>query len=293
MAKVTSLPWFRHSRMPEWLRTRLAEGIGTQRASVLAALNEFLKSAGKVTRRETGGLEFVRKQIAERTEGPLRDEVFLNFVTGRTGVGAPGWLEKLLYADGRPERGVRWPVVVAGAVLLSLAAAGISEWGARTTEVRNHQVNRAALEREAVVQVGPAPRMAILMARAKVGQRVGAPLGEWLTNVAGAFGTERLGAASAATGVAPGLFTRDVNGREGIVEAVYPRGFVRIEASAGGLLERRYTELDQWRGQFLRHEAIANTNSPGVRLNTRDGLNYRYIPPGKFSMGLLPGRQRL
>jgi hypothetical protein len=146
LALLLRLPWFRHARMPDWLRERLANVMApTEREAVRDALWRLLQTA---LERPLDGFElpyasdakakpksahfrtqWLRRLLANflRTEPPqsaLRDYVFLSVLHGRkTGKGlpVPDRLRRLWGRFGQPRRPF---VQVAAGVLAAAAVAG-------------------------------------------------------------------------------------------------------------------------------------------------------------------------
>ncbi|MCP4657091.1 MAG: hypothetical protein GY856_16910, partial [bacterium] len=99
LASLGRLPWLRHGYMPDWLRARLVSDLPrARRKSVRAVLERLLLTALDdpadafhldVAREGVGDrsrlAEWVLRRLARRApeESPLRDEVFVRFMTGR------------------------------------------------------------------------------------------------------------------------------------------------------------------------------------------------------------------
>lgn len=130
LARLVRLPWFRHGRMPEWLRAAMVrEMTDADAARVLAALREFLRHKTSAAAAGRGELELVRPDRG-RAGAKKRDFVYLAFLSGRKPnareLEAPEWWRRLLYPDGVRLFGLRRWVVVAG----GLVAAGLLWMGA-------------------------------------------------------------------------------------------------------------------------------------------------------------------
>ncbi|MFN0088272.1 MAG: SUMF1/EgtB/PvdO family nonheme iron enzyme, partial [Blastocatellia bacterium] len=132
---LVRLPWFRHGTMPDWLRDRLIDSLdAADDKRVRDLIEEMLLSAADPPK-DGAELEFARATgkwrlrdlvRAGRERGPLRDHVFLRFMSGRKvrklGFDLPMRLRRIFYPNGEPWLGFR-PLV---ALLLAVAAsAGI------------------------------------------------------------------------------------------------------------------------------------------------------------------------
>ncbi len=97
---LSRLPWFRHGRMPEWLRlTLLAKLTRPQEDAVRAALQILLNTAAvepvdtyrlEVDKELRGGLTKLTRQLlrqlqrtAKDEDSPVQDRVFVEFLSGR------------------------------------------------------------------------------------------------------------------------------------------------------------------------------------------------------------------
>jgi hypothetical protein len=83
MYRLAELPWFRHGLMPDWLRGRLVSQIGSSAPAVRAALRKYLDQASEAGRERPETLDFITSKRALSTDGPIRDYVYLSFITGR------------------------------------------------------------------------------------------------------------------------------------------------------------------------------------------------------------------
>jgi len=115
LGRLVRLPWFRESRMPQWLREFfLTQLPREQHKEFLTILEEFLEA-----KRDHGSgsadssLEVLRITERMKDEGapPTRDYVFLSFLLGKTPrkwrVPAPAWFTKLLFPEGLGQLGIR------------------------------------------------------------------------------------------------------------------------------------------------------------------------------------------
>ena len=100
LARLVRLPWFRHGRIPEWLRVALVRELKESEAKrVLELLRGFVAHKSTPAAGESGGLELV-KPGAGTAAKRKRDYVYLSFLYGRKpdprDLEAPGWLKRLL-----------------------------------------------------------------------------------------------------------------------------------------------------------------------------------------------------
>ncbi len=119
LTRLVRLPWFRYCRMPRWLRADFTARLDrAERERAMILLRDFIQNKAfpeSRNDRETDGLEFVRRDIAEemRVQGqnPTQDYVFLSFLSGRQpearDLEAPGFLRRILYPEGLPLHGLR------------------------------------------------------------------------------------------------------------------------------------------------------------------------------------------
>ena len=136
LLRLVRLPWFRHGKMPDWLRLELIDAMDPgERAEVRRSLRELLAEALRAS--GAGGQPEVAQQPAWRRDDralsrllgrqgrPLRDYLFLSFLRGRRpsrlALAAPRWLRTLI-------RDVdRWSVLAS--TLLALAGTlAIAVW---------------------------------------------------------------------------------------------------------------------------------------------------------------------
>ncbi|HKQ04849.1 MAG TPA: hypothetical protein VJ464_06940 [Blastocatellia bacterium] len=156
---LARLPWFRHGTMPEWLRTGLVMSLpAEQERKIRKALDRLLLSAlenpqgfdlelasalteetsapprgvvGRMLGRIKDRIREIRNQHSRRaflnaapTDSPLRDYVFLSFLSGqkpeRLAINFPKRLRRLLFPGGHSIRGVRPLILLLMAGLLSI-----------------------------------------------------------------------------------------------------------------------------------------------------------------------------
>ncbi|MFN6204170.1 MAG: formylglycine-generating enzyme family protein, partial [Acidobacteriota bacterium] len=143
LLRLVRLPWFRQSCMPDWLRQELVDRLDSEAsATVRLTIDRLLRSAGEnpkqpvplwyaqserlsLLERWQMAWRWLRVRLsvakADRKE-PLRDYVFLNFMSGRRnrlGVSLPESIRRLIYRDGLPALGIRPVLSLAAAVLVA------------------------------------------------------------------------------------------------------------------------------------------------------------------------------
>jgi PASTA domain len=153
---LVRLPWMRRGRIPDWLRSRLIASLPPPRDQEIRQLLEKLlisslqphassfeleiargeslwkrfftplKSAFNDWRRGKFLRDFIR---TERGRSPLRDYVFLSFMSGsKLAVAFPVALRRLLYRQGQPILGLRRERVFLFAAVVSLSALALTFW---------------------------------------------------------------------------------------------------------------------------------------------------------------------
>ena len=147
LLRLVRLPWFRQSWMPDWLRQQLVDRLdGSAGETVRQAIDRLLRSAVEnpqqpvplwyaqpdrltLTQRLRMAWRWLRISIAAAKVGPeepIRDYVFLNFMSGRQnrlGVSLPEAIRRLIYRDGLPALGVRPALSLGVAVIAAVTAA--------------------------------------------------------------------------------------------------------------------------------------------------------------------------
>jgi hypothetical protein len=152
LLSLVRLPWFRYGSIPDWLRLRLISDLSAKdEASIRKALEELLRS---VTQQPTGGIQLdiasdekeafgLRERWQRRfqnwrfwrwfwqviknepPESPLRDYVFLSFMSGRKPrkltVSLPDTIRKFIFPHGQPALGLRPLSLLTLAIVGSLA----------------------------------------------------------------------------------------------------------------------------------------------------------------------------
>jgi hypothetical protein len=131
---LVRLPWFRHGSMPNWLRLRLISALPQKREeSVRQALTDLLLSSTlKAPERRIFSLPFVKRKSlfwelvkSEPQESPLREHVFLNFMSGyksgKLAVPLPDAVRRIVYPQGQKPLGVRPSIALLLALFFSSA----------------------------------------------------------------------------------------------------------------------------------------------------------------------------
>jgi hypothetical protein len=131
---LVRLPWFRHGSMPNWLRLRLISTLPRKREeSVRQALTDLLlSSALKAPERRVFSLPFVKRKSvfwelikSESHESPLREHVFLNFMSGykpsKLALTVPEAVRRIIYPQGQKPLGVRPSIALLLALFFSSA----------------------------------------------------------------------------------------------------------------------------------------------------------------------------
>ena len=306
LGRVTSLPWFRHGWMPNWLRTALAKRLrGEMERDVRAAIEEFLLLV-------TGpGADFrVGGSGKKKPQGgrPLKDYVLLTFLTGgqpddEPSVSVGSWLKRMLFLGGHLVMGTRklgHALVVAGSLLLGLGA-----WfglGEMITRLGSRPVvsewTLPKLRQEPIPHAWPneaLPRLLLALAESQeggAGVRAGVPSrairpASFVSDVAAYAGRleghQLLGETVNAPG--PGVAFAD-----GFIESVSGGQAVVIQARQGAV-ERVRAAVPKGPYTAFRVTAAPPVVGPAdleVATNPKDGLRYVRIPAGPFRMGCSP-----
>ncbi len=136
LLRLSRLPWFRHGKMPSWLRLELMDGMDRAeregvRLSLRALLAEALRTGmpggepeiAQQTARDDGWLR--RALTRQRDDSPLRDYLFLTFMRGRRPwrltLAAPRRLRTLIRDTDR------WSVLASAALAL-LGTLAVVAW---------------------------------------------------------------------------------------------------------------------------------------------------------------------
>ncbi|MDZ4797412.1 MAG: formylglycine-generating enzyme family protein [Bryobacteraceae bacterium] len=305
LERLSSLPWFRHGTMPEWLRERLVRTLGDSEPRVRDALKKYL---------QTAVVESRRKEVQDLAPGPhrrgrgaaSRDRIYLWFLSGRKldklSLEAPAGWRRLILAP----LAVR---VVAGLVAAAAVAAGLS-YGAHLLSVRIHkEAPRPALPE----QTAPGRLAAAMVA-----------VGEGLASVPSPdSGIAHAGNISAIAADVLNVenpvplatdaptFVKEAAKIPGVRLSASPhtRGLIALGSRNAGLVRSmengsvRLFGVDQaipesefnlgwvdFSGVVLRRangeQAPGNLTS---WVNQIDGQTYVYIPAGKFTMGCSTG----
>ena len=86
LGKLSTLPWFRHGSMPDWLRVRLLGQLGIDEPKVRAALRRYLDQTIVQPRdKKQEALDIVpgKPRVSSRGKLALHDHVYLHFASGR------------------------------------------------------------------------------------------------------------------------------------------------------------------------------------------------------------------
>lgn len=134
---LVRLPWFRHGKMPDWLRQRLLSGLSARQEKEIRAAIEQLLITALEHPQEGLSLEFAFNEekykkdreklkrfiLGEPEDSPLRDYVFLSFMTrNHLTVAVPEVLRHFLFPEGVHWLGVRPAAFFLLVLLISLGA---------------------------------------------------------------------------------------------------------------------------------------------------------------------------
>lgn len=153
LLSLVRLPWFRHGNIPDWLRLKLISSLSTQQEkAVRRALEQLFVTVldrpahglrleiaskeghpeGSLQRLRQGFKNWKKKKSlwqffkTEPPHSPLRDYVFLTFMSGRRpkklAVSIPSTLRRALFPDGQAALGLR---TVSALVLVTFLAASV------------------------------------------------------------------------------------------------------------------------------------------------------------------------
>ncbi len=303
LGKLVRLVWFRHGRMPEWLRTFLVAKLEPEQiARILEKLESFVDRA-KEQRGEGGGLEFVKRDpnAGVAPDKPLNDYVFLSFLRGQkpkaSDVAAPGWLKRLLYPDGRSGFGLRPSVRAALAGLAAISIFAGAEWAARSvapsTQWKQEEIDLPS---------APTPPSGAKLFPARILEIAQARVGE--AGIGGSLRDQIYSAGLALFGQTAGVISTparhlselqgDISGwiwfqniaSPAIIESRGAASIVTIEVRDGQVrrVKRNVTDM----GGVFQEPTLVDASATAPRIG-KDGLNYRWIPPGRFMMGCSPG----
>ena len=187
LPRMARLAWFRDGFMPDWVRKALLERISPDdEATTRALLHQVLASLSGVSSQEVPlriALEappakswarsiannvrdfFARRRIWQKSErviqsappeSPLRDHVFLRFISGssfgKLSLSAPGTLLKLLFRGGSPLLGFQ-PLIALLIVLIASAVIGVVMKPVHTGVESRYFVRSAVTESGSVLSV--------------------------------------------------------------------------------------------------------------------------------------------
>ena len=159
LLSLVRLPWFRYGSIPDWLRLRLISDLSPQdEAAVRKALEELLLSVMQqpadgirldiaAEEKESIGLrERLKRRFTswkfrrwlgqfvkdEAPESPLRDYVFLSFMSGRRPrkltVSLPDSIRKFVFPEGQRALGLRPASLLAVAIAMSLTVFAVNKF---------------------------------------------------------------------------------------------------------------------------------------------------------------------
>lgn len=257
LARLVRLPWFRHGRMPRWLRAFLKEKLnGDDSATVRNLLQDFFKRKGNSDTSSSPSLEFVKREIAAdlraQNKPPTRDYVFLSFLMGRKAriqdVEASTWLQRLLYPDGLPILGLRRGLWLVAGLIVGVLFYFASESFARVENPAVWQ-ERNAPATVAAQPVNNLSARALEIAAARLGQPAGFDFASLSFDQAVPFTVPR-GMAKPGTARRPGMiFTPDTGTLPSLVEQVTERGLIMLE-SFEGRVRRVFRQTSELAGSF-------------------------------------------
>ena len=135
---LVRLPWFRHGKMPDWLRQRLLSGLSAAQEKEIRTIIEQLLITAIENPSDGLNMEFAfdeesykqgRKRLREFILGepensPLRDYVLLSFLSrsSRLSVALPEAVRRMLFPEGVHWLGIKPSFVFLLALLISLSA---------------------------------------------------------------------------------------------------------------------------------------------------------------------------
>lgn len=263
LSRLVRLPWFRHGRMPQWLRAFFTEKLDpAEHARTVSLLRDFLnrKAQAKVAP-ASSGLNFARREIAAELgaqgKPPTRDYVFLSFLLGQKprlrDLEAPAWLRHLLYPHGFPVLRVRRELALVIGILLGILMYRLAEQAAqaRPVEVRPvwHEITPPlARTTEAVNSLSA---RALEIAAAQLGQPADANFPYRHFDRAAVFSSP-VGISKKGPGRPGEMFVSSTNGRpECLIEQAVDGGFVTIEPVNGRLSRMYRPDSDFTDGTFV------------------------------------------
>jgi hypothetical protein len=133
VASMAALPWFRHGRMPDWLRMALLDRVAPAQE---ARLREVIETRLTAAMEQGAGPELVKVSVRKRLGAWLArrgttasDVVLAGFlekgVVERLAQSIPEPLRRLLFRDGRPAFGLRRGLVATASAAAALSALGL------------------------------------------------------------------------------------------------------------------------------------------------------------------------
>lgn len=288
LARLTSLPWFRYGRIPDWMRARLIDELGRREPDVRKLVDDYLTK----TEKRKGALRIAKGKRGQ--EGPVRDYILFSFLLGRRvdrklAVKPPSAWLRLVFEGGRLEFGPRvWIHALGTAALCGLAWVG-ADFAMRHVpvqlEVSTWKLPGAAARSRFTRGFPNDPMQRAMMAVAEAA--VGTPV-RTLLRETGQSSFERAVAARAALFVTGSERPPVARSRLTVEAGRVLKGGV-VASLAGGT-----ATVIQPEGDTVQLAKVSATNQLAVSysaslVNPADGLTYVWIPPGEFLMGCSPG----
>jgi hypothetical protein len=171
---LVRLPWFRYGSMPDWLRLRLISALAKRRENAIrSALDALLLSA---LQQPQNGFPLIVAHKPERLksrrwkrllhdflrveseDSPLRDYVFLAFLSGRKlsklAVTLPGILRHIVFRQGQTILGIRPAIALTIAAVIALLGWEVSNLASPPTIPAPREVQRPLPERAPTLHIG-------------------------------------------------------------------------------------------------------------------------------------------
>jgi hypothetical protein len=254
LVRVTSLPWFRYGRIPDWLRKRLLNRLPeAEKERVRKAVEEFLSRASPDAAAGTDKLEVITSERGR--PGQTRDYVMYSFLLGHkldeslSTKPPPAW-RKLLFKGGRAVFGARaWPMVGAalglGACAWLLADAALNRVPTRVDLTAWNLPDRAPSPPPARTRefpTDPMRRLMVVVADSLMGASVSGEFDSYVAKQAASFllgkPTAEAGKAEVGTAFNGGII-ESIEGNQATV--IKPRGVERTQLTGGRFLNYRLT----------------------------------------------------
>jgi len=261
LARLVRLAWFRHGRMPPWLRAYLTGKLSVEESSrVMGLLRDFLQRKELAGGGATASLEFAKREIASelrvQDKPPTRDYVFLSFLLGRKpqlrDLEAPAWLRYLLYPEGLPVMRLRRELwLVLGVLVGVLLYFGLESMAYSKPKPRPPEWLEVKPPRDLAAEpVNRLSARALEVAAAHLGQEVDEKFADTFFDKAVPFAVAR-GAARTGS-LRPGVvFRSGAAGRSPLlVERIVEGGVITLEPHEGRL-RRVFHATDEMTGSFV------------------------------------------